>query len=496
MSKLRELFSDSVIYGFSSVAARFINYLLVPFHTDVFDPARYSVVGLVYAAITFLNVVIQMGMESAYLRYAEDRKEASNLFKTIQIILLGTSTVLVFLLWLVMPFTLSVMNLDSSTSGIFIMMLGILWFDTLSIVPMAELRLVRRSVLFATLKTLHVFINVGLNFYLILGLGMGIEAVFIANLSASVLMTGLVWIFTMEHWKGQWKREWLNKLFTFGLPFIPAGLGHATNEMLDRFLLNNMDPVNAARIYGEGTTPEDIVGVYNACYKLAVFMLLIVQMYRMAWQPFFMRHSKDEDSATLFSRAFIFFNGFAAVAYLVVSIFRNQIVAIQIPVLNATLINSEYWLGLEIVPLLLWAYWFQGWYINFSSGIFIKEKTAVLYKITLLGAGITLAVNLVLIPYFGMMGSAAATLASYGVMAFVLGIYSKRVMEVSYHLPASFSLMVFCAVLVYAEPGISEWLRLGEYTGKSILIFIGMLAIGFYTYQLGIKQQFEKPVDE
>ena len=76
MSKLRELFSDSVIYGFSNVAARFMNYLLVPFHTDVFSTARYSIVGLVYAALTFLNVVVQMGMESAYLRYAEDRKEA------------------------------------------------------------------------------------------------------------------------------------------------------------------------------------------------------------------------------------------------------------------------------------------------------------------------------------------------------------------------------------------------------------------------------------
>jgi len=487
VNKLRELFNDTVIYGLSSVLARFMNYLLVPFHTDVFNPARYSIVGLVYAALTFLNVVIQMGMESAYLRYAEDRKEASNLFKTIQITLLATSTLIVFLLWLVMPFTLAQMNLDSDTAGIFIMMLGILWFDTLSIVPMAELRLVRRSALFATMKTIHVIVNVGLNFYLILGLGFGIEAVFIANLSASVLMTGLVWIFTMEHWSGEWKREWLNTLFKFGLPFIPAGLGHATNEMLDRFLLNNMDPANSQRLYGENVTPEDVVGIYNACYKLAVFMLLIVQMYRMAWQPFFMRHSRDEDSSTLFGRAFIFFNAFAAVAYITVSMFKQQIVEIHVPVLNATLINSDYWAGLEIVPLLLLAYWFQGWYINFSSGIFIKEKTAVLYKITLVGAAITLALNLLLIPYIGMMGSAAATLASYGVMAFALGIFSKRVMAVNYNLPLSFGLMVFCAATVYAEPGITEWMQISEMTGKFLMMIPALAATAIYTYLLGIK---------
>ena len=482
MSKLRELFSDSVIYGFSNVVARFINYLLVPFHTDVFSTARYSIVSLVYAAITFLNVILQMGMESAYLRYAEDRKEASNIFKTIQLSLLAVSTVAVVLLWLLMPVALSAMNLDSGTSGIYIMMLGILWFDTLAIVPFAELRLVRKSIQFAILKTLHVIINVALNFYLILSLDYGIEAVFIANLVASVIITGLIWAITADLWKGEWSQKWVGTIFSFGLPFIPAGLGHATNEMLDRFLLNSMDPAVSERLYGVGISPEDVVGIYSACYKLAVFMLLMVQMYRMAWQPFFMRYSKDSDSARLFGRAFVYFNAFAAVAFLVVSLFRNQIVAIEVPVLNATLINSNYWVGLEIVPLLLLAYWFQGWYINFSSGIFIKEKTSVLYKITLMGAGITLAANLALIPYFGMMGSAAATLASYGVMACVLGVYSKRVMEVQYRMPLSFGLMVVCAALVYSAPYLSAVLGVGVTAGSWLMMIPGIFIIVLFVY--------------
>ena len=482
MGKLRELFSDSVIYGFSNVVARFINYLLVPFHTDVFSTARYSIVSLVYAAITFLNVILQMGMESAYLRYAEDRKEASDIFKTIQLSLLAVSTVAVLLLWLLMPVALTAMNLDGGTSGIYIMMLGILWFDTLAIVPFAELRLVRKSIQFAILKTLHVIINVGLNFYLILSLDYGIEAVFIANLAASVIITGLIWAVTADLWKGEWAQKWVGTIFKFGLPFIPAGLGHATNEMLDRFLLNSMDPAVAERLYGAGVSPEDVVGIYSACYKLAVFMLLMVQMYRMAWQPFFMRYSKDEDSAALFGRAFIYFNAFAAVAFLGVSLFRNQIVAIEVPVLNATLINSNYWIGLEIVPLLLLAYWFQGWYINFSSGIFIKEKTSVLYKITLLGAGITLAANLLLIPYFGMMGSAVATLASYGVMAFVLGVYSKRVMEVQYRMPLSFGLMAACTALVYSAPKMAALLGITITSGSWLMMIPGLTIIGIFIY--------------
>lgn len=484
MRKLRELFSDTLIYGISNVLARFINYLLVPFYTDVFLPARYGIVGLIYAAITFLNVIFTFGMESAYLRYAENRKEAANIFKTIQLSLLGFATILSLLLWLMMPWLLPLFNLGQETSGIFLMMIGIIWFDTLAIVPLAELRLIRKTIPFAALKLLHVGINIALNFYLILGLNFGIEAVFIANLAASIVITILVWIFTSDLLSGTWNSEWMKKVFQFGWPFVPAGIGFAVNEVLDRFFLNSMDSATAVNLYGSGTTPEDIVGIYNACYKLAVFMLLLVQMYRMAWQPFFMRHAGDEDSPKMFGQAFIWYNAFSALLFLIVALFKEQIVAIEIPVLNATLIGSDYWLGLEIVPYLLLAYWFHGWYINFSSGVFIKEKTQILYKITLMGAVITIIANLALIPSFGMIGSATATLMSYGAMAMTLGVYSKKIMDVPYRLPESLGLMVIFATLVFGETFISDWLGTGEISGKIILLFFGVGVTGAYLVKL------------
>jgi O-antigen/teichoic acid export membrane protein len=482
--KLKELFSDSLIYGVSNVLARFINYLLVPFYTDVFSTALYGTVGLVYAAITFLNVIFTFGMESAYLRYAEYRKEAANIFKTIQLSLLGFATVLCLFLWLMMPWLLHQFNLGPESSGIFLLMLGIVWFDTLGIVPLAELRLVRKTIPFAVLKFVHVIINLSLNFYLILGLNYGIEAVFIANLSASMFVTLVVWVLTADLFKGTWNSEWMKKAFQFGWPFVPAGIGFAINEVLDRFFLNNMDPAVATQLYGANITPEDIVGIYNACYKLAVFMLLLVQMYRMAWQPFFMRHADDEESPKVFGQAFIWYNAFSAMLFLIVALFKEQIVAIHVPVLNATLIGSDYWPGLEIVPYLLLAYWFHGWYINFSSGVFIKEKTRILYKITLMGAVITIIANLALIPYFGMIGSAVATLLSYGAMATTLGIYSKKIMHVPYRLPESFGLMVIFAALVFGEPTITARLGTGWLLSKGLIFVVGIFVSGFYLWVL------------
>jgi len=480
VQKLKELFSDTLIYGISSVLARFINYLLVPLHTGVFNTAQYGVIGLVYAAIAFLNVVFTFGMESAYLRYAENRKEAPAVFKTLQTGLLIFASLLCLIFYLTMPALLPLLNLGEETSVIFLMMIGILWFDTLSIVPMAELRLTRRAYLFAVLKTLNVLINLALNFYLILSLGWGIEAVFFANLAGSFVMTILVWITTADLLKGSFSKQWMRTAFEFGWPFVPSGIGFVINEMLDRFLLNAMDPANTERLYGMGTTPEDIVGIYNACYKLAVFMLLLVQMYRMAWQPFFMRHAKDGESRKLFGQAFIWYNAFSALLFLGVALLKEQIVAIPIPGTNATLIDSAYWGGLEIVPFLLLAYWFHGWYINFSSGVFIKEKTRVFYKITLMGAAVTIIANLILIPYFGMTGSAVATLLSYGAMATTLGVYSKNVMDVPYRLPESFGLMVVMAGLVFAEPMVMDLINNGWLLSKIVITFIGLIVIAIY----------------
>jgi len=453
LTKLKELFSDTLIYGISSVLARFINYLLVPLHTKVYGTAQYGVIGLVYAAIAFLNVVFTFGMESAYLRYAKDREKARSVFKTIQLTLLGIATVLAVLLWMLAPLIMPLMSLGSGTHSIFLMMIGILWFDTLALVPFAELRLVRKPVQYAVIRTVNVLINIGLNFYLILGLGWGIEAVFVANLLASGVTTLFLWMLTARMLGGTWQTPILKKAMTFGIPFIPAGLGYVINEMLDRFFLNNyLSDATAAGLYGAGTTPEDVVGIYNACYKLAVFMLLLIQMFRMAWQPFFLRYAEDEEAPELYADVFFYFNIAAAAVFLGIGLFVNQIVQFPIPGLDAYLIDPKFWGGLSIVPVLLGAYWFHGWYMNFSAGVFIEEETKILPKIMLVGAVITVVANLVLIPFFGMMGAAFATLLSYASMALLLYREVRGVYPVPYPIIKVLGMMVLVAGCVLLQP--------------------------------------------
>lgn len=479
VSRIKKLFSDSVVYGLSSVVARFINYLLVPFYTMYFNPAEYGIVGLVYAAIMFLGVLYSFGMESAYIRYAKGSgTDDKKVFVTLQLSLLGVATALGLLLYFAAkPLLLPLMSLDfEGGAQLFVLMLSILWLDSLTIVPYAHLRIVRQSWVYAIIKLVNVIINVSLNLYLVIVLGWGIEAIFISNIIASGAAVVMLMIACRTMYAGKPEFAILKTALIFGLPYVPNGIGFAINEVIDRFFLVRMDEATIEAIYGHPYTADEITGIYNACYKIAVFMLLGVQMFRLAWQPFFMRYAEAKDSSALFGSVFFYFNLACGAIFLTVAIFAEEIVALQVPFLGGTLIDSRFWSGLEIVPYLLLAYWFQGWFINFSAGIFIKDQTLKFPRITLYGAAITLAGNIILVPLFGMVGSAIATLLCYGFMSLLAYFYAQKYYPVKYPLK-SVILMMISSVIVVNLTGLHTLVPVQELFWKIFLFAAGQLVL-------------------
>ncbi len=492
MKQLKELASDSLIYGISSFAARFINYILVPFYTAYFNPGQYGIISLVFVTMVFLNVIFTFGMESAYLRYAADRDKASSVFRSIQITVLLVGIMLGVVMSLVRPLLAPLLSLHGGYSHVYWLMLGIVMLDALGAAPFAELRLVRRSWLFATIRLVNVVVNVALNLYLVIVLKWGIEAVFISNLIASAVATIWVTLATIKLWNGVFSKEILKTTLAFGLPYVPTGIGYAINEVLDRFFLKQMPAASIAHLYGPGMTPDAVIGVYSACYKLAVFMLLFIQMFRMAWQPFFLRHADDPDAKELFSGAFLYFNIIAGFLFLFVGLFAHDIVQIQVPLLHASIINKRYWMGLFVVPWLMMSYWFQGWYVNFTAGIFIKERTLVLPLVTLCGAAVTIIANLVLVPRSGMLGAAIATLASYVSMAILIYHYSQKYYPVPYRLVRSVIIIVFTVVLVILGNEIILP-HVGITTTRFLLMLLGtggLMFLLFYRTSIAAKGSF------
>ncbi len=474
-SRLKKLASETVIYGVSSIVARLINFVLVPFYTNVFDPEDYGVVGVVFTVVIVLNVLYQYGMESAYLKFAsgeEGRAQRRTTFSTATWSLLGTSAVWSLVLVLGHEAVADLAQLDASWSHLFYYVAAFVLLDALTLVPFAELRLQNRPWRFATIRLASVGLNVGLNLVLILGFGWGIEAIFVANIAASgfaLLMhlptyfDSLRLRFSALHWK---------MMVGFGLPFIASGLAAPITERFNIFFLA-VPPMARERIielYGtmiqlnpltatDANYGEYVQGAFNAIWKMAIFMMLVAQMFRYAWQPFFLQHAEDPDAKPLFARVLTLFTAVALFVVLAVSFFVQELVAFPLPG-GRTLIAPSYWMALPMVPVALLAYLFQGWYYTFSAGVYIERKTTYLLYCALSGSATALLVNILLVPQYGVLAAAWAVTLAYMVMATILLILTRRIYPVPYEWGRVLSACGLAAVLFavwYLVPLAQTW---------------------------------------
>lgn len=460
-SRIKQLAAETAVYGVSSILGRMLNFLLFPFYSNVFPPDLYGVVTVVFTAFIFLNIVYQYGMESAYLKFASvgvDQAERRTTFSTAFWSLLGTSMLFSVLLVGFREPVAGLLTLEAEWSFLLYYAAAILLLDALTIVPFAELRLRNRPWRFATIRITNILVNIGMNLLLILGLGMGIEGIFLANLVASatslVLLVptyaaGLRLHFDATLWR---------KLLRFGLPFLPSGIGYAITERVNIFFLGRMPPERVLALYGDqidtayladgSAYGEYVVGVFNGAMKLAVFMTLVVQMFRFAWQPFFLQHAGDADAKPLFARVFTLFTAGALFVFLAVSFFAQELVALPLPG-GRHLVAPSYWLGLSIVPLALLGYLFQGWYYNFAAAAYIEKKTKYLAYCALVGSAVALVLNVLLVPRYGMFAAVGVIVLAYATMAFMLYLIVQRFYTVPYAWGQVLGLGVLAAALFF-----------------------------------------------
>jgi O-antigen/teichoic acid export membrane protein len=417
--KFKELTKDTAVYGVSTILSRFLNFILVPFYSHYLAPSEYGIVTTVYAYIAFLTIVYLYGIDSAYLKYASksENNDPKTIFSNSFNLIFISSLAVSALLFLLRVHVNNFMELPIEYSSVTIYSIIILFLDALTAVPFAYLRINRYARKFAALKTLNILINVTLNMILIIKYRMGIEAIFISNLAASVITFLFLVPVIIRNLKINLQREVLIKLLKFGIPYLPAGLASMVIQVIDRPILLQL-------------TDESTVGVYQANYRLGIFMMLFVSMFQYAWQPFFLNNAKEENAKEIFSKVLTYFILAGSFVLVFLSLFISDIVKFQI--LGKTIINSRYWGGLNIVPIVLLGYLFNGIYYNFTAGIFIEEKTKYVPYITGLGALINIIVNYLMIPHWGMTGAAFATLASYIVMALVLYIISQKFYKIRY----------------------------------------------------------------
>jgi O-antigen/teichoic acid export membrane protein len=468
MSKIKKLAGDTVLYGLGSIVPRFINFLLVWIHTKSFSPADYSIITVLFAYTATINTVFLFGMETTYFRFSTkegfDERKAYNLSQTIVIaISLPLSLLLIFF----SPNVAEWINLPGK--GDYIVWLALIMLtDAIVAIPFARLRLQKRALMFAAGKLINIGLLVGLNFYFLYPFNENSWTgyVLIANLIANLFYI-FFFIKVLIQWRPSIEKGFTSSMVKYGYPIMITGLAGMTNEMFSRVTLEAWLPDG---FYGNQTAKYSL-GIFGACYKLAVLMSLAVTAFRYAAEPFFFSNAADKNSPHLFARVNHYFVIVCCVLLVGVSI--------NLDVLKYFLGNPSYWEGLHIVPILLLAYLFLGVYYNFSVWFKLTDKTYWGTVISIGGAVFTVVANYILIPHFGYEGSSFATLLCYFLMTVVCYALGQRYYPIPYNIIKNLGYVTGSVALVYLVNSVeltNTWLALSFHAavmaGYLLIIFL------------------------
>lgn len=457
MAGIKQLAGQTMWYGVSSIAARLLNYLLTPYLTLKLAVESYGEMSLVYAAIPFLNILFTYGIETGFFRFvqqADGDEGKRKVYNTGFISLLISSIVFTILLFYSAGSISSFIRLGNHPEFIKYSAL-IIALDAITTLPFALLRQQGRPVKFAVIRVSNILINIGFTYFFISVLpgivkdnpnsifaliykqGYEVGYIILANLIASAVSLLMLYkeIFLVQF---NFDKKLWRQMMIYSLPLVIAGLGGMINETFDRIMLGWWAPVaseDAAKFE---------VGVYSACYKLSILISLFIQAFRMGAEPFFFKQAAGQNAQRTYARVMKFFVITITVMFLAVALYLD--------IWKQLIRNEEYWAGLKVVPILLFANMFLGIYYNLSIWYKLTGQTIYGAYITLAGAAITLLINYIFIPHYSYVACAWATFACYGsmmIMSYVMGQKHYRIPYATKKLVA-YMVIVFLLFLLYS----------------------------------------------
>jgi O-antigen/teichoic acid export membrane protein len=452
-SKLKLLFKDTVIYGSSTILARSLNYLLVPLYANKLTTFDNGVQTIIYANIALANVLFSYGLETSYLKVVSDSadrgRDETQLFSTAFLTLVVTSTLFAFCIALFAPLIAQLIGL-SAGDYLFVRYAAlILWIDTLLVIPFAELRLKRKALQFAIARVVGVIAVVVSAVILLIPLNSGLQGVFIAEAFGSLISLLLV-IPVFRQFRLFFSAEQLRAMLRIGLPYVPTGIAGLLIHLIDRNILIRISPSEIERIYGKGYQPSDIVGIYGRIAAFGVVLQLFIQVFRFAWQPFFLQHAKDPDAKRLFQYVLSISTLFTMFLALAATFFVPDLVRYHYGG-SFYLLPPRYWIGLSILPWIFLSYVFDMISTNLSAGLLITGNTRYLPVVTFAGAAVTALFCWWLIPLSGMDGAAYAIVAGTAVMCLVMAWYSLRVFPLRHDWLKLFLLLVTAVAMALLQ---------------------------------------------
>ena len=432
MGNMKSLARDTAIYGLSSIVGRFLNYLLMPLYTHVISASQggYGVVTNLYAYTALVLVMLTFGMETTFFRFAnKGDDEPDTVFTTA--FALVTALALAFLLgvWWRADGIAALLGYSGHVSYI-LMMAMVVSLDAIQAIPFCLLRYQGHAVRFACLKLLFIVLNIGLNLYFFLWVGVtDVWYVFMLNL----VCTGIISFFFVPdllriRWHFSLSLLW--RMLGYSWPILVLGIAGILNQAVDKMIYPLVCPDQA-----EGIRQ---LGIYGACVKVAMIMAMITQAFRYAYEPFVFARSRDADQRQTYALGMKYFIIFTLLAFLCVMG--------GMPLLKH-LIGADYREGLGVVPIVMAAEIMMGVYFNLSFWYKLIDKTIYGAWFSAAGCLVLVLVNIIFIPEYSYMACAWGGVAGYGTAMVLSYVIGQRKYPINYHVSRIFLYVCATAAL-------------------------------------------------
>ena len=465
MGKLQTIAKDTAIYGLSSIIGRFLNYLLVPLYTAQLSAASggYGVITNMYAYVALILVILTFGMETTYFRFTNKTHTDSQVVYSTTLISVGTvCAVFAALVILFIKPISTLMGYGDHPEWVWVMALTVA-IDSFLCIPFAHPRQQKKAIKFAALKLLNIVVSILLNLIYFAWMdGEDVGYAFYINLFCTGMLA--VCLFT-EYTGFRWKMntKLLRTMLSYSWPILVLGIAGILNQTADKMLF--------PYIY-EGSHEEMLeqLGIYGACSKIAMIMAMITQAFRFAYEPIVFSGVKEKGQHEMYEQAMKYFIIFTLLAFL--------LVVGYIDILKYIIRNSDYWVGLKVVPIVMVAEIMMGIYFNLSFWYKITDKTIWGAWFSGIGCVVLLAVNYIFVPKYGYMACAWGGVAGYGVAMATSYFVGQKYYPLNYPLKdiALYTILAAIAftVMTLLHEKLSMWLSIAINT-LLILCFIGMI---------------------
>lgn len=482
MANLKSLLKDTAIYGLSSIAGRFINYLLVPIQTTAFAAAggQYGVVTNIYAYTALLLVVLTYGMETTFFRYVNKSEEnPQTVYSTVLISVAATAALFVALVFAFLPQIATFMKYPDHHDWVAVMFVCVA-IDAFKCIPFAYLRYQKKAIKFACLQLVNICLNIVLNLmYLIVlpalrinpfglydsNFTLDVGMVFYINLVCTAVvvlcfwreLTGFRWKFDVKLWR---------RMLRYALPLLVLGIAGILNQTLDKIIF--------PYLYG-GADEKTQLGIYGAAVKIAMIMAMITQAFRYAYEPFVFGKAKDKDNRDTYAKAMKYFIIFTLLAFLLVVGYMDIL---------RHIIGRDYWSGLRVVPIVMAAEIMMGIYFNLSFWYKLIDKTIWGAWFSGIGCAVLIAVNLIFVPRYGYMACAWAGFAGYGTAMVISYLVGQKHYPINYPLKDIAIYTLIAVVFFWLMVMANGHLGLGALATNTLLV---VLFAAFIAKKEGLK---------